>query len=364
MRSYFPVSRRGFVGGLVPLGLAAIAGCTATEGGTESSNPTPRVRKSDARQIPYDNLMRDSGRYEGDIVLFSEGQVTQVLGGEDEGFQLRVYVTPGTYSWENDVLVRWDGERFLEDDVVEFWGRFNGLITYETVLGAERTIPDITAYDISLLNEVPSPVGGSETVSGGDDGSESPTRNSPTRTPPEDIPPQNFSGVGSKVEEGVEIHTGLVVVSANHTGESNFAVLLVSQKSDARELFVNEIGSYTGENAALMEEGTYVLDVRADGEWDIEINQPRSVNGDPLPQSLSGNHDAVEGPFMFTGNHIARGTHSGEGNYNAIVYPPKGQFPELIFNEIGQFDGETTFTFSGIGWVGIGRDGNWSLELE
>ena len=97
--------------------------------------------------------MRNEGQYEGEEIHIPQGQITQVLGDEDEGLQFRVSVSRGEYTWEDDILVRWDGGRFLEDDIIEVWGVYNGLVTYETVLGAERTIPDITSVDIELLEE-------------------------------------------------------------------------------------------------------------------------------------------------------------------------------------------------------------------
>jgi hypothetical protein len=41
-----------------------------------------------------------------------------------------------------------------------------------------------------------------------------------------------------------------------------------------------------------------------------------------------------------------------------------GSFPELVFNEIGSFSGETTYSFDGLGWVDVNADGDWSIEME
>ena len=49
--------------------------------------------------------------------------------------------------------MRWEGGGFLVDDIIEVWGVYNGLVTYETVLGGERTIPDITAVEVELLEK-------------------------------------------------------------------------------------------------------------------------------------------------------------------------------------------------------------------
>ncbi|WP_049888684.1 hypothetical protein [Natronococcus occultus] len=92
---------------------------------------------------------------------------------------------------------------------------------------------------------------------------------------------QSFSGSGATVDDGVEIEGGLTVVDASHSGESNFQVHFVGGEFD--DLFVNEIGSYDGETAALIDAGTYRLDVEADGDWSIEIRQPRASSGGQPP---------------------------------------------------------------------------------
>lgn len=197
------------------------------------------------------------------------------------------------------------------------------------------------------------------------------TADSDTEEPPEpetteevDQPEaQSFSGSGAEVEQDVPITGGLTVVDATHTnGESNFQVSLVGGEFD--DLFVNVIGDYNGETAALIDEGQYTLDVEADGDWEVEIRQPRAASGNSLPQSFEGDAPEVRGPFEFDGSHVAAGSHSGEENFQVHVYPPEGSFGELVFNEIGEYEGETTFRHSGVGWVAVQADGDWSVELE
>lgn len=187
----------------------------------------------------------------------------------------------------------------------------------------------------------------------------------PTPEPADEIPAQTFSGSGAEVRQDVEIEGGLTVVEATHTGgSSNFQVKLVPSEGEYDELFVNEIGEYNGETAALIEADTYTLDVEADGEWEIEIRQPRANTGESLPLSLDGDRNVVQGPYDFGGSHIASGSHNGEGNFQVHVYPPEGSFGELVFNEIGEFEGETTFRHSGVGWVAVVGDGEWSVDME
>jgi len=175
--------------------------------------------------------------------------------------------------------------------------------------------------------------------------------------------PQSFSGDGATVEQDVSIEGGLTVVDADHDGESNFQVSLADD-TEFDESFVNEIGEYDGETADLIDGGEYALDVEADGSWEIEIRQPRAATGDELPQSLDGSGPEVHGPFELEGSHIAEGSHSGESNFQVQIYPGEGNFGELLFNEIGEYEGETTFSFDGVGWVAVQADGDWDVDIE
>lgn len=174
---------------------------------------------------------------------------------------------------------------------------------------------------------------------------------------------QSFSGSGQSVEDGVEIEGGLTVIEASHSGESNFQVSLVDG-SEFSDSFINVIGDFDGSQADLIDGGEYLLDVNADGSWNINVYQPRAGSGDVLPESLSGSGPDVIGPIEFEGTHIASGSHSGESNFQAQVYPMEGRFAETLFNEIGEFDGETTFSYDGVGWVDVNADGSWQINIE
>lgn len=174
---------------------------------------------------------------------------------------------------------------------------------------------------------------------------------------------QSFSGSGQEVRQGISIQGGLTVVRATHSGESNFQVSLAND-SEFNDNFINVIGDFDGAQADLIEEGEYILEVNADGNWEIDLEQPRSGQGESLPTSFSGSGPDVVGPVQFGGTGVATGEHDGESNFQVQIYPMTGSFGEVVFNEIGSFEGETTYSFDTIGWVDINADGNWSVELE
>ncbi|MXV62098.1 hypothetical protein GS429_08490 [Natronorubrum sp. JWXQ-INN-674] len=177
---------------------------------------------------------------------------------------------------------------------------------------------------------------------------------------------QTFSGTGATVEE-VAIEGGLTVVDAEHTGESNFQVRIYEGDGDEFGAgFVNAIGDYEGASADLLEGGTQTMDVEADGEWRLEVSQPRATEAeaDELPQTMSGDTPDVIGPINFSGRHTAYGEHDGESNFQVRVYPEDGMFGEGVFNEIDEYEGETTFNHDGVGWVDVEADGTWTVEME
>lgn len=87
-----------------------------------------------------------------------------ILRGEEEGECYRIYgeilhpigsdgyrIGTGEYGLD-DIFLYWQGEEpLVEGDVVEFVGMVVKPFTYETVLGAERTIPAFHGANIKRL---------------------------------------------------------------------------------------------------------------------------------------------------------------------------------------------------------------------
>lgn len=116
------------------------------------STLTAKQYKQKCKHIPYKSLARSPEKYERKKVKFT-GKIIQVMES-DIYTCFRIDVTKGAYGiWDDTVYVEyWEdsSKRFLEDDVVTFYGKFEGLHTYETVLGASVTIPSVTAKYITL----------------------------------------------------------------------------------------------------------------------------------------------------------------------------------------------------------------------
>ena len=87
--------------------------------------------------------------------VYYRGEVVQVIENQGD-FQLRVNVTPGEYGfWSDTVFLRYADApvRILEDDIIAFVGRMNGTLTYESVMGGDVTIPDISVLSLIIESE-------------------------------------------------------------------------------------------------------------------------------------------------------------------------------------------------------------------
>ena len=82
---------------------------------------------------------------------------------------------------------------------------------------------------------------------------------------------QHFSGETSTVTEPFTVESGILTVTGSHQGDANFIVIAYSETGPEAYLF-NEIGPYTGQTALQVEPGTkLILDVQANGPWEISI---------------------------------------------------------------------------------------------
>ena len=139
-------------GGLIGLIVIVVIIALATGGGGNGSKAEvdPAVGTLDwntlkdiAKRVSYDDLFRKNEQWEGEYIYY-KGKIIQVMGGSDNKYRFRANVTKGEFSWDDTVYLRYSGERLLEDDIIEFVGRVNGLVKYEAIFGNKVTIPDIT----------------------------------------------------------------------------------------------------------------------------------------------------------------------------------------------------------------------------
>ena len=110
--------------------------------------------KAKAEEMPYKTLFRYAEDNTGKLVYY-EAKVAQVIEGRG-GFQMRVNVTPvGLGLWDDTVFLHYADPpvRVLEGDLIEFVGRMRGTITYESFMGANITVPELTVLSLTINSE-------------------------------------------------------------------------------------------------------------------------------------------------------------------------------------------------------------------
>ena len=169
-----------------------------------------------------------------------------------------------------------------------------------------------------------------------------------------EFPVLEVSGTGADVfDVPSEIIYG--AIEATHSGTSNFIVEGLDSANETTDLFVNEIGSYSGTVPYGLgsRDGTIRISVDADGQWELRIKplytQP------PLPESGTGS-----GVYLFDGEApIFEISHRGESNFIVQQIPLEGR-GQLLVNEIGNYSGSVPGV-GGKSLIIVEADGSWEI---
>lgn len=154
---------------------------------------------------------------------------------------------------------------------------------------------------------------------------------------------------------------GLTVVEATHDGDGSFGVSLVDGSGNEHR-FVDADGDYDGAAADHVAAGEYDLSVENDGPWSVTVRQPRPDGGESLPASASGAGPAVAGPFEFEGSHTATATRP-DGRFRVRLLGPEDGSEKRLF-QVDDTERESSFAYSGVGYVDVEAAGSWALDLR
>ncbi len=180
--------------------------------------------------------------------------------------------------------------------------------------------------------------------------------------------PQTFEGSGTQTSDTVQLQPGPITAEFTHDGESNFITSLVTLEGESYEdvSLTNLIGSVEGSTvAAVNASGGHNLNVDADGEWSVTLEQPSEVSPESLPVDASGEGLTFVGPFEFDGATEFQGTHEGDSNFIVEPIPvDPSNVAVSIFNEIGQFEGSTTARLDGMFYLNVDANGPWTLTTN
>jgi len=178
--------------------------------------------------------------------------------------------------------------------------------------------------------------------------------------------PQKLTGSGMKVTSLNVARESPVVIKGTHRGESNFIVDVLG--GDYPDNAFNEIGNYSGATVLTgLSVGKHRVKVNADGPWTLTVTQPDPpANPSGIPGAVTGKGSAVVWVRASADiEPIIVGRHRGESNFIVDLMTPDGSGEENLFNEIGDFTGETTTSIpAGDYQMSVQTDDSWSMRFK
>ena len=179
-----------------------------------------------------------------------------------------------------------------------------------------------------------------------------------------------LTGSGQQATDLFELEAGLTIINMTHQGQANFIVdLLDEQGQNIGPLGIaNVIGSFEGSTAVQTKAGQHLLDVEADGPWEITVEQPRPDEV-PATRQFSGDSKQATELFQLSGGlKRINLTHQGDGNFIVDILNENGSLAEPmgLVNEIGPYDGSTSVTVpdDGAYLFSVEANGPWTINIE
>lgn len=119
----------------------AAAKAAAEKAAQDAADKDPNTYQS----LPYDEMARNGDNHKGEKLQIN-GKVIQVIDSDKGTAQLRVATRDGyddVYYIEIPAS-QWKTHRLLEDDVITFYGKVYGLLSYDSTMGGKITVPAMT----------------------------------------------------------------------------------------------------------------------------------------------------------------------------------------------------------------------------
>ena len=109
--------------------------------------------KSKCKDYTYKGIARNPEKVKGEYAVVT-GEVIQVLEDGND-VELRVNITKESWGYTDTIYVTYtrkstNEDRILEDDIVTIWGTLEGLLSYDSTLGKQVTLPWLDAEYINI----------------------------------------------------------------------------------------------------------------------------------------------------------------------------------------------------------------------
>jgi hypothetical protein len=189
-----------------------------------------------------------------------------------------------------------------------------------------------------------------------------------TPAPVPEPSPISLVGSGQQSSQTFHLEKGLSIFSMQHQGSANFTIWLMNATGGKVDLLVNVAGEFNGSKAeGIVSAGDYRLDITADGQWVVDITQPRPMTAQPVPLSMTGVGQQATSFFALKqGPAIFKMTHNGSSNFAVWLDDVNGKHVDLLANKIGMFDGSRSEDIDqgGIYLLDVDADGDWKIDIS
>ena len=170
-----------------------------------------------------------------------------------------------------------------------------------------------------------------------------------------------YEGSGSKVVRLSATADLLHTITMTHNGSGGFAVVSLDESGKIVDLLGNSYGKYNGTMLVDGREQPTALQIRATGSWKMVIRDARRVA--TWTGKGSGKISTVlqVDPATIQALTTVRYSHAGKSNF--VIHSFDGQSFDLLANEIGRVQGETTLP-AGTRYIEIEADGAWTFNRQ
>ena len=122
--------------------------CISTPPPGSASSLTVDQTRSTAMVVTYDELLRNNEQYIGKYVKIRG----KIINSQSSGTDYVFHVATRSGNYDEDILyLNYNGPLFIDGDLIDIWGRVDGLKTDPTVFGNSVNIPKITSSHLELV---------------------------------------------------------------------------------------------------------------------------------------------------------------------------------------------------------------------
>ncbi|MDA1129255.1 MAG: hypothetical protein O2913_11240 [Chloroflexi bacterium] len=178
------------------------------------------------------------------------------------------------------------------------------------------------------------------------------------------------------------IRTGVMIVFVRYEGDGPLTITIRGSDNSAMTSVDSSSGPYQGErvhrifdgNSEGLVPGEYMVEVEADGPWDVRLFQETGTSGQPATVTLAGKGDGGGSWLRLDdGEYTMTTSHAGAGGFIVELFDTLGLPPYRIVEATGAYQGEDAFTVGGgaplknpqTGFyaMGVQSEGDWEVTI-